>query len=654
MNMKKILLLIYLLIAGTSVYSQEILKVDFETVPAGFKTFNLDGLQDDCGTPGEFSKGWLLSTAMGFSAGSGKYAKDCSDHGNNSTSKADDWIVCRGVKVASSSVIVSWVNFSEWDQNIMLYASKKFNGTAADLSKFTLMATEFNGAWTFNTHTASLNGLSLVPGDSLYVAFRNNVAHKGQFYMDNLVISEAAGRDGGVGTYDSKLYSTANAVPLKGKIYNYGASPINSYTLNWTVNGGAVKTQTFSGLNIATSKYHFFQATGNVNYDQGDNILKMYVSNINGTGAFDDNKKNDTLVEHVYIINSPSVTKNVLIGDYTGTWCGNCVDAFPIIDSLVKNNSRFIAVAMHVQSDPMTTTQTSSFITKYNISGFPTMTYDMRAFDPDDISPGILGGGWPCTEWRNKAAESLSEISPVEVSVTYSINPSTRLLTATVNANFKDAGAFGDLRMNCYVIESPVTGASTNNPTTSYDQTNYRDVVKGHPFYGLGDHIKGYKHQHVFRNALGGIDGTPGVIPSLVTKGQTFQKQYTYQVPATYNINNIHVVGFVSRYNTNNLYNPIYNANDHAIITGLDVASVDPDILVYPNPAQEQITVNIKGTGKISICNSLAQEVSSQNFNTGPGGNITINTSGLQTGIYFLKITCDNRISTKKISIQNP
>src|SRR5688572_8761523 len=212
---KSLLLSLILLVTGIYAHSQkEILRVDFETVPAGFKTFNLDGLPDDCGSPGEFSKGWLLSTPMGFSGGSGKYAKDCSDHGTNTTSKADDWIVSRGIKVGSSSVIVTWVNFSEWNQGIMLYASKKFNGTSADLSKFTLISTVNNGAWTFNTHTASLNSLSLVPGDSLYVAFRNNVAHKGQFYMDNLVISEVQNRDAGLGTYDSKLYSSVNAVPL--------------------------------------------------------------------------------------------------------------------------------------------------------------------------------------------------------------------------------------------------------------------------------------------------------------------------------------------------------------------------------------------------------------------------------------------------------
>jgi hypothetical protein len=646
---KSLLLLLYLFTAGISAYGQkEILRVDFETVPQGFKTFNLDGLPDDCGTAGEFSKGWLLSTAMGFSGGSGKYAKDCSDHGTNKTSKADDWIISRGVKVGSSNVVIAWVNFSEWDQDIMVYASKKFNGTAADLSKFTLISTVSNGAWTFNTHTASLNSLSLVPGDSLYVAFRNNVAHKGQLFMDDLVISEVQNRDAGVMTYDSKLYSSVNAIPLKGKVYNYGAAPINSYTLNWTVNGGAANSQTFSGLNVATSSYHLFEVTGNINYNQGDNTLKVYVSNVNGGGA-DAEKKNDTLVEHVYIINSPSVTKNILIGDYTGTWCGNCVDAFPIIDSLVTNNHRFLAVAMHVQSDPMTTPQTTAFITRYNISGFPTMTFDMHAFDPEDITPGILGGGWPCTEWRNKASESLTEISPVEVTVNYTINPTTRLLTATVIANFKDAGAYGDLRMNCYITESPVTGPST------YDQTNYRNVVVGHPFYGLGDHIKGYKHQHVFRNALGGIDGTAGVIPSLVTKGQTFQKQYTYQIPAAFSIDNLRIIGFVSRYNINNLYNPIYNVTERSTVTGIDEDGIAADdIMVYPNPANEQITVNIKGKGKISIYNALAQEVSSENFNSESSGTVTLNISGLHTGIYFLKINCGDATMTKKVTIYNP
>jgi len=638
--------LILLISAGCAFSQKEILRVDFETTPAGFKTFNLDGLPDDCGIPGEFSKGWLLSTPMGFTGGVGKYAKDCSDHGTNTTSKADDWIVCRGIKVGSSSVVVSWVNFSEWNQNIMLYASKKFNGTSADLSKFTLITTVSNGSWTFNTHNASLNSLALVPGDSLYVAFRNNVAHKGQLFMDNLVISEVQNRDAELRHYDSQLYSSANSLPLKGKVYCNGASPITSYTLNWKVNGGTVNSQTFTGLNVTTGKYHLFQTSGNVSYSAGDNTLKMYVTNVNGAGP-DDATANDTLVEHVYIVSSPTVTKNVLLGDYTGTWCGNCVDAIPIVDSLVTHNPRFIAVALHVQTDPMTTPQTTSIITRYSISAFPTMTFDMRAFDPDGETPGVLGGGWPCTEWRNKASVSLSEISPVAVSVNYTINSSTRMLTATVNADFKDAGAYGDLRMNCFVVESSVTG-----PSPSYDQHNYRNTIAGHPFFGKGEPIKGFKHEHVFRNALSGVDGTAGVIPKLVTKGQSFQKQYTYQIPAGYNLNNIKVIGFISRYNINNLYNPVYNVIEASKPTGIDEDNMNPDnISVYPNPAGEQVTINIKGSGKVCVYNSLGQEMLTDQFNSGFGNSISINTSGLSAGIYIVKIHCEEKIITKKITI---
>jgi hypothetical protein len=277
------------------------------------------------------------------------------------------------------------------------------------------------------------------------------------------------------------------------------------------------------------------------------------------------------------------------------------------------------------------------------------MTFDMRAFDPNDITPGILGGGWPCTEWRTKAGASLSEISPVDVSVNYTINSSTRLLTATVNANFKDEGAYGDLRMNCFVVESPVTG-----PSPSYDQHNYRNTIKGHPFFGKGDPIAGFKHQHVFRNALGGMDGTSGVIPSLVTKGQTFQKQYTYTIPAGYNISNIRVIGFVSRYNINNLYNPVYNSVESSTPTGINEEEMSPEnVIVYPNPAREQVNIQLKGSGRIYLYNSLAQEVLSKEFKAEMGATVPLNTSGLPAGIYILKINSGKTIVTKKITINN-
>ncbi|MGA2297147.1 MAG: carboxypeptidase regulatory-like domain-containing protein, partial [FCB group bacterium] len=73
-------------------------------------------------------------------------------------------------------------------------------------------------------------------------------------------------------------------------------------------------------------------------------------------------------------------------------------------------------------------------------------------------------------------------------------------------------------------------------------------------------------------------------------------------------------------------------------------------IQVYPNPATNEINVQMpvfRGAVSVDIINSLGNVISTSIFNSDSGlGIYTINTQNLVSGVYFLKLTAGNDIST--------
>lgn len=76
------------------------------------------------------------------------------------------------------------------------------------------------------------------------------------------------------------------------------------------------------------------------------------------------------------------------------------------------------------------------------------------------------------------------------------------------------------------------------------------------------------------------------------------------------------------------------------------------DILLFPNPARNEVTLKISGTGYSSsvvrISNSIGQAVKTIALT---GSTTTINTSDLPSGLYLCSITIDDETTVRKIAI---
>lgn len=345
--------------------------------------------------------------------------------------------------------------------------------------------------------------------------------------------------------YDASITDTDldSPVPIgyhtvSGKIVNGGSSAISSYTLHYTVDNGAAVTMKVSGANIpAFGGSDTYSHSTPLNLTKGGEIHRICVWADNINGNADQRPGNDQLCFEVSSnLNITASDVNIVVEQFTGTWCGWCPDGAVVLkDILDTYPDDAIGISIH-DGDGMAYDE--GIRSGFDVTAYPHGMVDRTLFDGQTKESHSRGA------WVSNAAASLSKHTPVEVGISHTYDAGTRTITATVTADYVDY-AFGDMRFVFAVTEDNVTGRGFG-----YDQTNYLDTTVGHPYQGAGNPIIGFNHRHVLRANPAGAFGNAGVIPSRVIPGGSYSETFSYVIPISYDENEISVIGFVNYVST--------------------------------------------------------------------------------------------------------
>jgi hypothetical protein len=359
------------------------------------------------------------------------------------------------------------------------------------------------------------------------------------------LVGEILANDAALANIDVDNYITAGDVTIGGTIANYGSTELTAIDINWQVDGGTINTQTISDLTLSLNDTYSFSHADTWTAALGDHDLKVWVSNMNGTGG-DEFNINDTIGKTVHVV-SFIPEKKVFGEEATGTWCGWCVRGHVYMDSMAyKYPDSWIGVAVH-NGDPMVNTVYDNGIGNL-ISGYPSGLVDRipGTFDPSSFESAYL--------------QQINNVPPATMDVTFTgWDPSTRIVTFDVSSEF--VVDYADLRFNAVIAENYVTGTESG-----YAQQNY---------YAGGDYgpMAGYEslpsvvpasqmvYMHVAREILGGWAGTESSIPTTVNSGETHSYSYEFTVPASYDANHLDFIGLLIDQNSG----AILNANDVTI-----------------------------------------------------------------------------------------
>ena len=241
----------------------------------------------------------------------------------------------------------------------------------------------------------------------------------------------------------------------------------------------------------------------------------------------------------VVSIQAQKPVKRVLLEQYTGAWCGWCVDGSVVMDELIKEfPDNVIGVKVH-QGDDMEIPKVFDSI-KTLVPFYPSGSIDRVTF------PGEATVGTSREKWKEYVLLQMNKGSDIDVNISnVSFDKATRLLKATVEATFVKS-MNGDLRLNLMVVEDNVTGTGSG-----YDQSNYisgNASFKGHPYFDKPAKIVGYEHRSVVRAYPAGVWGIKNSIPAVTSTGEKYTANFTYTVPANFDEGNLQLVGVVQKH----------------------------------------------------------------------------------------------------------
>ncbi len=218
--------------------------------------------------------------------------------------------------------------------------------------------------------------------------------------------------------------------------------------------------------------------------------------------------------------------RNVVLEDYTGTWCGYCLKALAAIDSVRALTSHVSIVAIHESSigppDPMHFPQVDDLQAEFNVPDSFPQTQMNRTVKWNSLPNSLLYD-----------YDAVTNIAGLETDVSVAINSQISGSTLTVDAKvvYRNGSEPGD-KLVVYLLENGIVA----------DQVNYFNSNPNSPYFGMGNPIVGFVHDDALRNSLSGLFGDS--IPE-TSAFEVHSKSYTFNVPAEYNTANLSFVVMV-------------------------------------------------------------------------------------------------------------
>ena len=452
--------------------------------------------------------------------------------------------------------------------------------------------------------------------------------------LDDIEVFSPAPVDMEMTSLDVVPTVVAGNVTIGGTVTSLSGNNITSIDIVWN-DGGVPNSETFA-VNLNYGDTYTFSHGTQLNAMAGSS----YNLDVCVIATGDADPSNNCLQTTTSAV-SALVNKVTVGEEKTGEWCQWCPRGSVALSEMdLSNPNDFIGIAVH-NGDAMTVTSYDSNIGTYVPGGYPGAGVD-RAVDGDPSA------------FASMHAARVSEIPPASVSVSGSVSGNT--LTVVVTADFVGTLS-GDYRLAAVVTEDNVQGNGQANAYSSNGpmQNANTGSMPNFDWAAAGTTVTPVFHDHVAR-ALGSnqINGAAGSLPATVTDGDSESYTYTFTVPGTWKLADLHFVGML----VNGSTGEILNAGKGSLPAGIEaVAASDFDLTVAPNPTNgiANIKVDLKESADVQvvvldIVGNVVFDSGSSNLAAGAFVS-TVDLSGSADGVYFAKVIVNGSSETVKINL---
>lgn len=426
----------------------------------------------------------------------------------------------------------------------------------------------------------------------------------------------------GVVSIDMEPFIIQGNVIPKATVKNYGLQTV-SFPVTCTINDNGY-TSTKNVTNLALGE------EVEVLFDTWSAEPGMYEMEVTTQLPGDEVPANDILNTTLGIVEY--IPSKMVVGEEgTGTWCGWCVMGIVYMDSMqMKYPETWIGIAVH-NGDPMVVDEYDAGIGPLIEFSYPGGLVDRTVLtDPSTFEDAFL--------------QRINQVPAAGIIIQNKLyNETTGELSFTLTSDF--VAQVNNYRFNAVIKENNVTGTGTG-----WDQANYYSGGMYGPMGGfelLPDPVpaEDMVYQDVARAILGGFEGAEGSLPETVYAGETHSYNFSMIIPEDWNIENLEIIGMLIDYNNG----AIVNGAKEELVTGIaDLESTTINIVVYPNPAKNELRFSNIPEGNIYIYNINGQlMIEKQNVD----GSCKLDITNLKNGTYIVRVIMDNQACTSKLNI---
>jgi len=491
------------------------------------------------------------------------------------------------------------------------------------------------------TQVVTISNADIGPGFQFCFYLDGNFYNLDYVYFDNILLVTPPILDAALASIKLPQYLAVNApASLTGNVKNMGSTPITSFDVAYSIDGGSPVINSYTGQNLALGESYAFTHDVPLTFTTpGTYKIAVKVQNVNG--GVDNNPANDTLSTPLGVV--PWIpSKKVFCEEATGTWCGWCVRGVCFMNYMAETYpNTWIGAAVH-NADPMVVAAWDAAIPSIipDFSGYPSGTINrVMNWDPQDFEQGYL--------------EEMQTISPATVEiVNFAWNPATRLVSFDVRSEFI-TNISHELRFGAVILEDSLYGTGS-----TWGQANYYAGGANGPMCGFESKpstipAADMHYDHVGRAILDGPYGTAGSIPQPVAAGTSHSAHYEYTIPAAWKYEKLHFAGLLMDHTSG----VILNANNDIVWVGTSELNNDLRLRVFPNPATDiatvQFTLDKPGVTGIRVYDLPGNCVFTLEPVQYPAGmnKVELNLRKLNPGFYFVEISVNGHSNIHKIAV---
>ena len=403
---------------------------------------------------------------------------------------------------------------------------------------------------------------------------------------------------------------TGKPVTFSGEFLNLGAANVKSLSLDYIVDGKKVATETVDGLDIEPRKKGSFTVEGLTLTSEGQPETSLQVSQVNGQS--DDISTDNSSRTNRMIVRNSFQKRKTLLEVFSTEECPQCPAAHKAIEKVLGDKNDVVEVGHHAGFVPdwLTLPISQAYEWFYNpdVQIFaPAVMFDRTCLVDDypDVFPDSVALVSP-TESLLRSLYNVIGSAPafVNISLKRTIDESTRHLRLDISGNqLLPIDTPDSTRLYVWLTEDSIATENQRGANGT--------------FY----------HRHSIRQSLTETWG------DIVNTENGFAKSYETDIPADWDISKMWAVAFVANLNRKDKKDcKVLNVEEINVDDGLPTGITE----VGNGNATKQIEVfNLTGTkvGQFSDDGSALD-------------------SGLRRGVYIVRTTVGNKVSTRKITVK--